>query len=292
MASVSLSCPACDAHAASIVAELDDENRERFIAYSNKKYNGLLTGWLSEIEPVVLRCMKCGHCWYKQQPSDHHLSLMYNAGNRLYPDVTVTREPSPNMYYEMRRLRALVKQETPSYLDYGSGLGRWARAAVQVGFDVTAFEPNQSRGAEENAPFTLVHDVNQLHGNTFDVINLEQVLEHTVDPLEVLIGIRSFCNKESIVRVTVPNVLRRDEAQNIWKEWPYNGKRSHIMAPYEHLHGFTPLSLNKLVKRAGFNSLSFAILYREYPLLLLRNAILRIYPGAGHIMLLIQSTHL
>jgi hypothetical protein len=79
MASVSLSCPACDAHAASVVAELDDEKRERFIAYSNREYNGLLTGWLSEIEPVVLRCKKCGHCWYKEQPSDHQFSLIYNA---------------------------------------------------------------------------------------------------------------------------------------------------------------------------------------------------------------------
>jgi SAM-dependent methyltransferase len=273
------------------VAKLDDDKRARFILYSNRKYSGLLTGWLSEIEPVVMHCESCGHCWYKDQPSDHQLSLMYAAGNRLHPDIQMTREPSHKLLEEMKRLRALVNQATPSYLDYGSGFGRWARAASQVGFDVCAFEPSQSRGAEENAPFTLVHNINELNGKTFDVINLEQVLEHISDPLEVLIGIRAFCSKKSIVRVTVPNILRCDEGRNIWKEWPYDGKRPHVMAPFEHLHGFTPLSLNKLMRRAGYKTLPIWQLYRHYPMLLIRNAISPIYPAAGQTMLLMQLSH-
>ena len=284
-------CPACSSNVVNTAAELDDEKRIRFISYSNKKYSGLLTGWLSEIEPVVMRCERCGHCWYEDQPSDHQLSLMYAAGNRLHPDVLMTRQPSIKMLKEMKRLRALVNQDRASYLDYGSGFGRWARAASQVGFDVCAFEPSQSRGAEEDAPFTLVHDVKELRGNTFDVINLEQVLEHIPDPLAALIGIRAFCNKKSIVRVTVPNILRCDEGRNIWSEWPYNNKRPHVMAPFEHLHGFTPLSLNNLIRRAGYKTLPISRLYRHYPMLLIRNAICPIYPAAGQTMLLMQPSN-
>jgi hypothetical protein len=281
-------CPACDAHAARVVAELDEEKWERFIAYANIKYNGLLIPWLSEIEPVVMCCNECGHCWYKEHPSDHQLSLMYETGTRLNHKIPLTRDPSSRELDEIRRLKTLVNQEKSSYLDYGSGYGRWARAAVKVGFDVWGFEPSKSRGAEENIPFTLVHDINEIRGKTFNVINLEQVLEHVPVPLETLIRIRTYCNKKSIIRVTVPNILRCEEGQNVWKEWPYNGNRPHIMAPYEHLHGFTPFSLKKLIRRAGYKSLPFWKLYRQYPLLLMRNAISQIYPAAGQTMLLLQ----
>ena len=64
------------------------------------------------------------------------------------------------------------------------------------------------------------------------------------------------------------------------------------MAPYEHLHGFTPLSLKKLIRPAGYKTLPFGMLYRQYPLLPLRNAISRIYPAAGQTMLLMQPSHL
>lgn len=292
MVRITENCPACDAQAKKVVAELGDESRERFLKYSNLKYDGLLTGWLSELEPVVMRCERCGHCWYQDQPSDHQLYLMYSSGNRVHPEIKMTRDPSDRMLREMKKLKSLVIQPEPSFLDYGSGFGRWARAAVQVGFEVHAFEPSQVRGAEEEAPFSLVHDIDALCGKTFDVINLEQVLEHVSDPFEVLNGIHAFCHAKTLIRVTVPNILRCEEGRNIWREWPFNGRRVHIMAPFEHLHGFTPLSLNTLIKRADYKTLPLQMLLRHYPIMVIRNLFRRIYPPIGQTMQLMTSGHL
>lgn len=282
-------CPACGARAAKVVAELDDERRKRFLLYSQLKYSGLLTGWLSEIQPVVTRCEGCGHCWYKEQPDDHQLSQMYASGNRLRPEIPMTRDPSDRMLLEMKRLRSLTTQHTPKFLDYGSGFGRWARAAVQAGFEVYAFEPSQARGAEEDMPFTLVHELNSLRGKVFDVVNLEQVLEHVPNPLEVLNGIKAFCHMDTFVRITVPNILRCDEGANIWREWPFDVQRVHTMAPFEHLHGFTPGSLRSVVRRAGFEPVGMMRLASRYPGLAVRYWLGRWIPSLDNTFLIVRQ---
>ncbi len=279
-------CPACDVRLANIVAELDDENRARFIAFSDKKYNGLLTNWLSEIEPVVMRCVECGHCWYQNQPSNQQLSQMYGAANPMHPHLPVSREPTERMLREMRKLRNLKSGPTPTLLDYGSGFGRWARAGVRAGFKVYAYEPSQIRGAEEDIPFTLLHELDALRGMTFDIINLEQVLEHLPDPFATMKAIRAFCHKDTVVRLSVPNILRCEEGVVVWREWPFNGYRVHFLAPFEHLHGFTPASLVSLIKRAGYTELPRKQLLRHYPVLTLRNMSSQFYPPFGQTLAL------
>ena len=49
------------------------------------------------------------------------------------------------MVKEMQKLKLLVGKDKPTLLDYGSGFGRWARAAVEAGFEVIAFEPSNKR---------------------------------------------------------------------------------------------------------------------------------------------------
>ena len=284
-------CPACGSNDAEIVARLDDERQRRFLAYSEIKYGGLLDNWLDDVPPFVLRCWQCGHCWYKHQPSAEQLGQMYAAGRRLLPEVKLSREPSAPMNDEMARLRKLMRQSAkrPSLLDYGSGYGRWARAAMMEGFEVTAYEPAVTRGAEAEDPgFELVHDLAELQGRRFNLINLEQVLEHVPDPLTVLLQVKDFCLPAAVIRITVPNILRAPEGRGVWESWPFDGTSPHILAPFEHLHGFTPRSLFKLLERAGFKRLALDPLIYTYPLLTLRYVIGQLWPTIGHTFALAQ----
>jgi SAM-dependent methyltransferase len=214
---------------------------------------------------------------------------MYAAARQLHPEIPIDRFPSALAVREVKKLRSLVHRRKPSFLDYGSGYGRWARAAVNEGFEVYAFEPSQHRGAEDDAPFVLIHNVNELNGKTFDVVNLEQVLEHVLDPHALLIEIKNVCHAESIIRVSVPNILRCDEGKEIWRDWPFDGHRSHIMAPFEHLHGFTPLSLTKLVARSRYKSIPFTDLLRYYPTSVPRRAIGRFFEQVGQTKLILHQ---
>jgi SAM-dependent methyltransferase len=176
-------------------------------------------------------------------------------------------------------------------LDYGSGFGRWAIAAVLEGFEVTAYEPAISRGTEgAKCGFELLHDAALLSGRKFDAINLEQVLEHVPDPLSVLQEIRGLCAPGAIVRITVPNIYRTNEGAELWRDWPYNGQRVHTMAPFEHLHGFTPISLLHVVRWAGFESLPMSRLILQYPLLALRSWTERWIPALGNTYMIVRPT--
>jgi hypothetical protein len=260
-------CPACGSVTFTIVAELDAERRERFLAYSKRKYDGLLDQWIEDIPPVILRCGNCGHCWYQYQPDDERLARMYASGQRLLPKVPFSRKPSRYMLREMTRFRSFFNELTPNLLDYGSGYGRWARAAQVAGFRVTAFEPSASRGAETDVQFELVHNLDAISGRQFSAIQLEQVLEHTADPFAVLRGLLALCVDTTLIRITVPNILRTHEGSLIWEAWPYDGTTTHTMAPFEHLHGFTPMSLDHMLERAGFKSISMLLLLRHWPAL-------------------------
>jgi SAM-dependent methyltransferase len=286
------SCPACASHATTVAATLDTpERRKRYEQFSQAKYGGLLTDALADVAPAVLRCTECGHCWYRQQPEPEQLGRMYAAGRPLFADIPRTREPSQAMSVEMVRLRGLVgpQSQAPTLLDYGSGYGRWARAAVQAGFQVTAFEPSAERGAEGHAPFELVHSLDALKGRCFTAIHLEQVLEHVPDPLQALQDLRSFCEAGAVVRITVPNLMRTPEGRALWDHWPFDGRTPHTMAPFEHLHGFTPRSLRRLLQRAGFRPLGTARLLRHYPAVPARSLLGRAFPRLGTTLQLVSA---
>jgi len=283
-------CPACNSKTFKVVAALDESRRTRFLAYSELKYDGLLDGWIDEIPTVIARCVDCGHCWYKHQPEPEQLAQMYSAGKPLGTGAPTSREPTPSMIAEMTRLCRLVDPagDAPSMLDYGSGYGRWARAAVLAGFAVTAFEPSAERGAEEQQPFELVHDTAALGDRRFDAIQMEQVLEHVPDLLATLQSLRVHCEAHTILRITVPNILRAAEGKNIWTLWPFDGHRVHVLAPFEHLHGFTPRSLDLLLARAGFRSLPAPRLWRYYPALQARTLVAGLVSSVGTTLRLVS----
>jgi 2-polyprenyl-3-methyl-5-hydroxy-6-metoxy-1,4-benzoquinol methylase len=278
-------CPACESERYARRVVIDDSSRERYRSFSEIKYGGLLDGWMAELQPEIVVCSDCGHHWYLRQPSPEQLSLMYANGRRLLSDA-VSREPTQEMLSEMRRLAKLIGKEQPRLLDFGSGFGRWARAAARVGFRVQAYEPSEARGTESVEEFTLVHDLSEIAGMRFDVINLEQVLEHVPDPVDTLQIISSFFTAGTVLRVRVPNILRPPEGASVWVNWPYDGMRVHAMAPFEHLHGFTPSSLVNLIKRSGYELVPLKKTWRNYTIFSIRNLVGKVCPKAAQTMVL------
>jgi SAM-dependent methyltransferase len=283
-------CPACGNSMPVRVARLDEVSKAAYLDYSKAKYAGFLDDWLEQIDVAIDGCSQCGHYWYKEQPDNEMLSNMYTKGRPLLAQKGIAfRNATPAIIQEIHRIKKLVSFVNPRLLDYGSGFGRWARAAVQAGFQVTAYEPSEERGIENHKiDFTLLHDVDDLKNQYFEIINLEQVLEHVPNPVALLKELRIYCTADTIIRITVPNVLRCPEGSKIWSEWPYNGSRAHTMAPFEHLHGFTPESLRKAVIRAGFKPVNNLKVWFNYPVEMLRSYIGKLFPRLGQTFILIK----
>ena len=283
-------CPACGSNKFLEVIALDNDKKEQYLEFSERKYNHFIDDWLEILDVAIDKCIDCGHHRYREQPSAEMLSNMYENGLALLPQsIGDRREPTLHMIREMNRLKKVVNIAAPKMLDYGSGFGRWARAASNVGFNVTAYEPSLERGSEDKSiDFTLAHDLTNLENQHFDVINLEQVLEHVPDPLALLEELRTYCKPSTIVRIAVPNILRCPEGHDIWKSWPYDGRRVHTMAPFEHLQGFTPNSLKTVAGRAGFKSVSSLYIWMLYPTEMLRSYVGKFFSKLGQTFLLLK----
>ncbi len=284
-------CPICETRLTTQVANLNGAAKARYHDLSTRKYGGLIDTWAEGFDLGVLRCEACGHHVLSHQPEQDALFVMYAAGRPLNDNAPPSRAPTPFMHKEMRRFRKLMPQaESPSLLDYGSGFGRWARAAVAEGFAVTAYEPSAPRGQEDGPrDFELVHDLAALKDRRFAAINLEQVLEHVPDPVKTLTGLLPYCTPGAILRITTPNILRTPEGNALWAEWPFNGTRAHTMSPFEHLHGFTPASLALAASQAGFAPVATTQLGRTYPMLQLRRFMARFCSSMGQTLLLVQA---
>lgn len=122
-------------------------------------------------------------------------------------------------------------------------------------------------------------DLNELATEQFDVINLDQVLEHTQQPLDALCALKRLCSDRTLVRITVPDVLRHRGKADMWEGFPFSG-RMHIMSPYEHLQGFNPVSLRLLLAQAGLKEVRGWSIVLGWPLDQLRRLAGTIVPAA------------
>jgi 2-polyprenyl-3-methyl-5-hydroxy-6-metoxy-1,4-benzoquinol methylase len=209
-------CPACDSSNSKVAVRLTGKNEEKYFQFSKVKFNGLLDKWLASIPPIILQCKNCSHCWYQFQPDDDQLKDMYNCSKSLQKQEVCSTKTASFIKRELQSLKKLKNNKSLKFLDYGSGSGRWALAALNAGFRVTAFEPNYTRCTNDACSLRLVHLFQDISGSKFNIVNLNQVLEHTKNPFQILKNISKLCIESIIIRITVPNILRSHEGTKIW----------------------------------------------------------------------------
>jgi hypothetical protein len=262
-----MNCPACNKLSSDFLL-ITDERLHKYLKYSEFAYEGLFSAYINEIIPELMKCDSCSHIFYKKMPSEELLNEMYGFKRKFKKDPA--RPPNNNMIEIMKRCFRIVDKKNPIFLDYGAGHGRWSLAAAKVGFKVLAYEPHLSRSVA-NSEFQLVKSIDELHKIKFDFIWCEQVLEHVVNPFNVMSIINKLSSKETIIRISVPNIHRAKEGADIWNHWPYDENESnHTLAPYQHIQGFNQSSLLQLASRSGFTRFNSKLFIQNEPFYYLR----------------------
>ncbi len=137
-------------------------------------------------------------------------------------------------------------------LDVGAGEGFFANYFLNKGWDTTTLdysnyaikthnpdvEKTLIQGDIFNSLDTLIKEK-----NSFDLINLSNVLEHVINPKELLEQLKSLLSQESLLRISVPNDYSNFQEFLLNKEYTTNS----WFCPPEHLHYFTFESLSKLL---------------------------------------------
>lgn len=150
---------------------------------------------------------------------------------------------------------------TKNLLDLGCGEGFFSKVFNKEGWKTTLIDFSDD-GLSRHNPSLLENFIQsdlityienkREELNVFDVINLDNVLEHVIDPVRLLSNLKSNMHSDAILRIEVPNdfssfqdlLVKLGCTEETW------------VSPPEHLSYFNTSSLKALLENQGFELVS------------------------------------
>lgn len=211
---------------------------------------------------------KYGYYEVKNKPSEEELGKYYEE--KYYQELKGHYEKEYNedelLYFEneARLAEATLKKygvRILSLLDLGCGEGFFANYFLKSGaslklvdfsdFGLNSQNPHLSKFFEKSSiDDFLLSTVNSK--DNFDLINLDNVLEHVIDPISLLNMLKNIMDENTILRIEVPNDFSPMQADLLKRELT---TATWVTIP-EHLSYFGVNSLQNLVNDQGFNIVS------------------------------------
>lgn len=191
-------------------------------------------------------CRACGLVW--SDPRPYEARQFYEEEYRLSYKQTY----SPRLKHVLRAGKvALSRFEKvgqllsgrKAVLDVGTGGGEFAYLLQALGHSVSGVEPNKGYADHSIREYGLKVQVGFVQDavfppESFDVVTIWHVLEHTEDPGHVLALLRSWLKVDGMLVVEVPNIESTCQAP----------KSTFHEA---HLYNFNVVSLRRLAKKHG-----------------------------------------
>lgn len=211
----------------------------------------------------LIRCNDCNHIMTTPMLSENDLAELYGTyypRNNISIDQVISMAAKVGLAFSKFRRWWMGSDNQGQYsarsgekmLDIGCGSGLSLLEAKELGVEAWGIEadPNVKRFAEElslRIHQGSVHD-NPFPDIKFDLIVLNQVIEHIPEPDKTLQLLHSLLTKEGRVILIFPNVnsLWSKLSGARWINW-------HI--PY-HLHHFNKKTFTQMAERCGYNVVS------------------------------------
>ncbi len=237
-------CPACRSEESRTLWDtpFDDEPVAGFVRDYYRVDPALFDGRYR-----VDQCLACGLVFQRFIGDSDTLEAIYS-------DMVDTQRPESFPTYvadmadprgsrdghELMTLSAYLGKPRLRVFDFGTGWGLWPTIAHRLGHDAYASEL-----VRERIDFVASQGVTMLSQpeGEFDVINLEQVLEHVPNPLDILETL--VPHLRGVLKIGVPN-LRSSDLRALAK-----GRFQMAVHPLEHINSFDRASMEKLASRLG-----------------------------------------
>jgi len=204
-----------------------------------------------------VRCVACGLVYVNPRPADlrgWHLRRYAEGRDGSGPDADIRRQ------YAAGRSARLAR-EARSYgrfrrlnriLDVGCSAGAFLAAAVKEGWKATGVEisPDCARAGRERLGLDIrvgtLAEANFPH-ECFDVIRMNNILEHLPDPMADLSEAGRVLRSGGLLSLATVNG-RSLAALLSGKAWRYYDPRCHAYI-------FTPRTLRRMLRAAGFGEI-------------------------------------
>jgi len=189
-------------------------------------------------------CRSCGLVW--SDPRPHDARHFYEEDYRVSYKNTYKPKPKHVLragHVALSRFEKIDRllSSRKSVLDVGTGGGEFAYLLQSLGHRVSGIEPNKGYADYSIQEYGLAVQVGfvqdaTFHPESFDLITIWHVLEHTEDPGAVLALLRAWLKPGGILVVEVPNVEATCQAP-------------HSTFHEAHLYNFNLMSLRRLAKK-------------------------------------------
>jgi 2-polyprenyl-3-methyl-5-hydroxy-6-metoxy-1,4-benzoquinol methylase len=197
-------------------------------------------------EVELMKCKNCGHGSYRNIWTQSQFDQIYGAEYaKDYLNLTETHNQRREQYVLDLLLLKEFFHKSLNVLDFGCSSGEYLDSMPDL-WDKSGYEVNSKLVSILNATRPGYHIYNNLGDieEHFDLITLRGVIEH-IPEFSILI---EFINKQLKVGGTLYISATPDFSSPCAVE--YKSKWGQIVSP-EHLHQFTPASLQILLSTSG-----------------------------------------
>lgn len=178
-------------------------------------------------------------------PSESQVSSLYDKHYTFHVDTTALRRFKEHAQRILRSLHAM-DPDARSLLDIGAGYGTFVSAARKLRFEPIGLEPAKNIYTLAKKNHHLMKNVGyeqffRAHPSAaYDVVTLIHVIEHLHEPEKALRKIVSHVKPGGILYIETPNL--DSHLFNV------EGPDYTFLTPPDHLHLFSPRSLDSLVR--------------------------------------------
>jgi SAM-dependent methyltransferase len=192
----------------------------------------------------IVRCRSCGLVYTSPRPAPAQLAHGYTeAVDDDYAQEDASR--SINAHMALHTIKRFAR--SGRLLDVGCATGYFLNAA-RLDFETCGIEP--SRWAAEYARDRLGLDVRQgllddasFPPASFDVVTLNDVIEHLVDPAATLARLNGLLRPGGLLYLVTPNI--ESASARILRGYWWGLRPAH-------LYYFSPRTLTAMLEKAGF----------------------------------------
>ncbi|HUD44030.1 MAG TPA: class I SAM-dependent methyltransferase [Patescibacteria group bacterium] len=219
--------------------------------------------WAYEGKFGIVKCKNCDLCFTSPRPIPSEIGKYYEASSYYGREMTHKEQTEKNIKERdaaFSTLYELIAQfkKTGRILDIGAGIGMMLSKYKDDGWDAQGIEisPEAVKFAKIQYKLRLrqgdFFDFS-FQKNSFDVIVLNNALEHLYNPQETIDRVYALLKDGGLIVVAVPNCesLGRKIFEKKWLGWQ----------PPRHLYHFSAKTLANMFIHAGFKNLHVAYNY-------------------------------
>lgn len=216
--------------------------------------------------------------FYEISPKPSATELSEHYANKYYQEMSGSYQHNYSneelQYFNvsaeiaLATIRKYQTSITPNLLDLGCGEGflanffstaNWKTTLVDFSDDGLRRHNPSLIGNFIQADLTTYIEKNRENIEAFGLINLDNVLEHVLDPVGLLASLKSYMHSNALLRIEVPNDF--SSFQDLLVE--LGCTEETWVSPPEHLSYFNTAGLKALIENQGFELVS---LQADFPI--------------------------